>query len=129
MIGLDIHGVHKYKIRNYESIDATDIHLVKWNGVEFKAAQIVQSYDPHRHGRTGLITSYTTHKELYRKGRSRSASSKGLNVGTLYFKVYTQKHGLWEITLDDCSLKQLEPDVLWFRHDGRSSLQILKQPK
>lgn len=129
MLDFDSSGPHRHKIRNYEIIDVEDVHSIKWNGVGFEATQIVQSYDTHRHGRTGLIMTYTTHKELYRMGRARGVSSKGWNSGTLYFKVYTKKRGLWEVTLEDCSLKQLEPDALWFRHEGRSSLQILKQPK
>jgi len=129
MLGFDPRSPHKHKIRSYETINVEDIHSIKWNGVKFDATQIIQSYDTHRHGRTGLIMTYTTHKELYRMGRVRGTSKKGWNGGTLYFKVFTKKRGLWEVTLEDCSLKQLEPDTLWFRHDGRSSLQILQQPK
>lgn len=127
MIGYSSYLPHKHKIRSYEVINVEDIHLIKWNGVKFDATQIIQSYDAHRHGRTGLIMSYTTHKELYRMGQSRGSSNKGWNGGTLYFKVFTKKRGLWEVTLEDCSLKQLEPDTLWFRHNGRSSIHILKQ--
>jgi len=115
------------KKKMYELIEKDNIILVNWNGLNFDVRQIFQAYDVTNRHRNGLLITDKTAKELYiSTNRHRK---KALYRGDLYFKVRNSKHGLFEVTLVDTHIKQMDPSSIWFHHDGISSLRILEKAK
>jgi len=113
--------------KRYELIEENDIKLVNWCGSDVKVRQILQAYDVPKRMRNGILITDASAKDLGIIAR-RFRKSKGLYRGDLYIKVYTKKTGLWEVTLEDTHLKQLDHTTIWFEHAGRSSLHIIKKP-
>ena len=113
--------------KRYELIDGANVKLVNWCGVDVKVRQIIQAYDVPKRMRNGMMITDTSAKELAAISR-RFRKSKGLYRGDLYLKLYTKKDGLWEMTLEDTHIKQLDHAAVWFEHQGISSLSILKKP-
>jgi len=109
--------------KHFTIIEGADVHLVNWCGLDFSVHQIFQAYDTARRSRCGVLVTATSAKDLCRRSRR-----KKFYYGDLYIKAYTKKYGLWEVTLKDTYIKQLDHDTIWFNHDGISSLQILKKP-
>jgi len=114
-------------VKRYELIEGIDIKLVNWCGVDFEVRQMFQAYDVPKRSRNGILITDTSSKELGIIAR-RFRKSKGLYRGDLYVKVFTRKDGLWEMTLEDTHIKQLDHKAVWFEHQGMSSLNILKKP-
>lgn len=110
-------------------IEGGDIHKVNWCGLDLDIVQMTMMYDTTRHNRSGMLVFDPTYsrsvKDLARTLRRTRSWSKG----DLFIRAYTKKYGLWELTLKETQLKDMTPGVIWFHHDGRSSLVILEDPK
>ena len=115
------------KKRKYELFEKIKIELVNWNGYDFDVRQIIQAYDVKNRCRTGLIVTETSAKDLLR--RTRNYKKYPMYRGDLYIKARNSKDGLFEMTLVNTHIKQMDADTIWFNHEGYSSLRILEKPK
>jgi hypothetical protein len=113
--------------KRYELIEGEDIKLVNWCGSNVEVRQIFQAYDVPQRIRNGIMITDASAQDLSIISK-RFQKSKGLYRGDLYLKVYTKKNGLWELTLEDIHIKQLDHKAIWFEHQGMSSLNVLKRP-
>ena len=113
------------KLKEYTLLEDTNLILVNYDGINMEARQVFQAYDTRGKNRTGLIDTDTDIKALSLALRKRT----NLYRGALYIKAITKKHGTWELTMKDVHFKQLEDNAIWFRHDGTSSLHVLKKPE
>ena len=111
------------KPKTYGLIEKHHIRLINWEGIDIDAEQIFQMYDTDRKCRTGLIVTKKEARDLVRQSRKKTNYYRG----NLYIKAYTKDLGLWELTLEDTHIKQLDEGVIWFKHDGISSYRILKK--
>jgi len=120
-------GTERLGPKRYISISGADIKLINWNGVDVSdVRQIVHGYDVRAQCRTGFILTDTCTKEIAKLNWVRK---KSFYTGNLYIKAYDNKYGLWELTLTDTHIKEIASGVTWFKHDGVSSLKILKKSK
>jgi len=113
------------KPKTYDLLESHHIRLINWDGIDVEADQVFHFYDTDRKCRTGLIITGTGAKELVRKSRKRTNFYKG----NLYIKAFSKKYGLWELTMNDTLIKQLDEGVIWFKHDGISSYKIIRKNK
>jgi hypothetical protein len=114
-----------YGPKIFQLIPHEDIKLVNWNGRDFNVRQIFEKYDTRNQHRNGLLITDVTAKDLQSSTRHRVKSAYR---GDLYIRAFTAKRGLWEMTLLDTHIKQMDVSAIWFEHKGRSSLTILKKP-
>jgi len=109
-------------LKRFYSYSGKNIHRIIHGNVTLKCMQIVMAYDTKHFIRSGILVVQDTSGNALRKmNRSRRAK--------LYMKLEDKKYGLFELKLDNTHVDEIEPSVFWFRHDGRSSLHILKSPK
>ena len=109
-------------IKRFYSYSGKNIHRIIHGNVALKCTQVVMAYDTKHFIRSGILVLRGTDATGLRKAnKSRRAK--------LYMKLEDRKYGLFELKLDNTHVDEIEPSVFWFRHDGRSSLHILKSPK
>ncbi len=108
-------------VTRFRSVFGSGILQVKYGSCEISCFQIVHRYDPKGHYRYGFIYTNMSDKEIAKR-------NSGYGRKTLYMKLKNPEHGLFEISMDNVHIKQIDDGVLWFHHDGTSSLHILKKP-
>tara|TARA_Y100000310_G_scaffold332457_1_gene408075 strand:+ start:422 stop:811 length:390 start_codon:yes stop_codon:yes gene_type:complete len=121
MLGVGTYSFIMMPSRRYRSVSGKKIKEVSYGGHEFKVGQIIYAYDTSRKNLSGFFTTTSTMRGL--------AKLVGSWTAVLYIKAQTSDKGLWELSLPNTKLQQIEDDVLWFHSDGTHSFKILKSNK
>ncbi len=112
-------------IKPYDYIEADDIELINWEGINITATQLLHRYDTVKKARRGLLITSTSAKELVNKTRKKTS----LYRGNLYIKARCGKYGLWELVMTDTHIKDLDDGAIWFHHEGISAYNVIERPR
>tara|TARA_Y100000310_G_scaffold19566_1_gene19185 strand:+ start:425 stop:814 length:390 start_codon:yes stop_codon:yes gene_type:complete len=117
MLGAGAYSFIMVSLRRYRSVSDKKIKEISFGGYEFGVNQIVYAYDTNRKNLSGFLVTTSTVSGLAKLAGSWSA--------LLYVKAETADKGLWELSLPNTRLQQVEDDVIWFHSDGSHSFKIL----